>query len=215
MGKEVIALFAALWAAGPAAAQLVEQVDLKKTERPMPGPDEAMIVLRAHASTMAGDNRILFHRYDPAVQKVVSGAPGKPLGARLNYSYTVFGGKKGEKALRVAIVPAGDYVLAGRTNNLNYTDAFCFGAPRFTLRPGEVAYVGDYEMFSLAKMPDGERRNAMRYSADLDGARTDLAVAYPALAPKLVARTPTNGATFGCDGDEFTAYAVPGAASAR
>ena len=46
-------------------------------------------------------------------------------------------------------------------------------------------------------------------------ARTDLAAAYPALAPKLAAWTPTNGATLGCDGDEFTAYAVPGAASAR
>lgn len=215
MGKEVIALAAALWAAGPASAQLAEQVDLKTAERPVPGPGEAVIVLRAHASTMAGDNRILFHRYDPATRTVVSGAAGKPLGARLNYSYTVFGGKKGEKALRVAIVPAGDYVLAGRTNNGNYTDTFCFGAPRFTLRPGEVAYVGDYEMFSLAKMPDGERRNAMRYSADLESARTDFAVAYPALAPTLTGWTPANGATFGCDGDEFTAYAVPGAASAQ
>lgn len=215
MGKEVIALAAALWAAGPASAQLVEQVDLKNAERPVPGPGEAMIVLRAHASTMAGDNRILFHRYNAATKKVVSGTAGKPLGGRINYSYTLFGGKKGEKALRVVIVPAGDYVLAGRTNNLNYTDAFCFGAPRFTLRPGEVAYVGDYEMFSIAKMFDGERRNAMRYSADLHGARTDLAVAYPALAPKLAGWTPVNGATFGCDGDEFTAYAVPGATSAQ
>lgn len=202
-------------AATPAAAQLAEQVDLKKPERPAPGPGEGMIVLRAHASTMAGDNRILFHRYDPATQKVVSGAEGTPMGARLNYSYTVFGGKKGEKALRVVIVPAGEYVLAGRTNNGNYTDTFCFGAPRFTLRPGEITYVGDYEMFSLAKMPDGERRNAMRYSADLAGARNDLAAVYPRLAPTLAAWTPTNGTTFACDGDEFTAYAVPGGASAQ
>ena len=161
---------------------------------------------------MTGDNRILFHRYDPAASKVVTGAAGKPVGAKLTYTYSLFGGKKGEKALRVTIVPAGEYVLAGRTFNVNYTDTFCFGAPRFTLKPGEVAYVGDYEMFGLAKMPDGERRNAMRFSADLDGARADLAAAYPALAPRLTAWTPTNGATFRCDGDEFTAYAVPGAA---
>jgi hypothetical protein len=58
-------------------------------------------------------------------------------------------------------------------------------------------------------MPDGERRNAMRYSADLDGARASLAAAYPALAPELTPWTPANGATFECEGGEFTAYAVP------
>lgn len=212
MAKELMALLAlGLVLSSPAGAQLVEQVDLKKPERPTPAAGEAMIVLRAHASSMAGDNRILFHRYDPAAGKVLTGTDGKPLGAKLTYSYSLFGGKKGEKALRVAIVPAGDYVLAGRTFNANYTDVFCFGAPRLTIRPGDVVYVGDYEMLSLAKMPDGERRNAMRYSADLDGARANLGVDYPALAPRLIAWTPTNGATFRCDGDEFTAYAVPGA----
>lgn len=212
MAKELI-LLAALAFAAPAAAQLTEQVDLKKPERPVPDSGEAMIVLRAHAPSMAGDNRIFFHRYDAATGKVSTGAQGKPTGAKLTYTYSLFGGKKGEKALRVAIVPVGDYVLAGRTFNANYTDVFCFGAPRVTLRQGQIVYVGDYEMFGLAKMPDGERRNAMRYSADLDGARRDLAMAYPALAPQLTAWAPVNGATFACDGDEFTAYAVPGAAT--
>jgi hypothetical protein len=202
-------LLAALACATPATAQLIEQVDLKKPERPAPGADTAMIVLRAHAPSMAGDNRILFYRYDPTTGKVLTGADGKPVGAKLTYSYSLFGGKKGEKALRVAIVPAGDYVLAGRTFNLNYTDTFCFGAPRFTLAPGEVAYVGDYEMFALAKMPDGERRNAMRYSTNLDAARGDLATIYPTLAPQMRAWTPTNNTTFACGGDEFTAYSVP------
>ncbi|QHL91445.1 hypothetical protein GVO57_12290 [Sphingomonas changnyeongensis] len=195
--------------ASPAAAQLTEQVDLTKPERPVPASGEAMIVLRAHASTMAGDNRILVHRYDPATQQVVTGPDGKPAGAKLTYSYTLFGGKKGEKALRVAIVPAGDYVLAGRTFNVTYTDSFCFGAPRFSLRPGEVVYLGDYEMLALEKMPDRERRNAMRYSADIVSARASLAAAYPALAPQLTTWTPANGATFRCNGDEFTAYAIP------
>lgn len=208
MAKGLI-LLAALVLASPAHAQLVEQVDLKKPERPEPGAGSAMIVLRAHATTMAGDNRILFHRYDAAAGKVVAGADGKPAGAKLTYSYTLFGGARGEKALRIAIVPAGDYVLAGRTFNLNYTDMFCFGAPRFTLQAGEIVYVGDYEMFGLAKMPDGERRNAMRYSADVDGARRDLARYYPALAAKLTNWAPINNATFACSGDEFTAYAVP------
>lgn len=209
MGKKLIAL-AVLALAGPAAAQLTEQVDLKKPDRPVPAPGEAMIVLRVHAASMVGDNRILFHRYDPATRKVQTGSDGKPTGAKVTFSYSLFGGKKDEKALRVAIVPAGDYVLAGRTYNLNYTDIFCFGAPRFTLRPGEVAYVGDYEMLALAKMEDGERRNAMRYASDLEGVRADLSAVYPAIAQQLIEWTPVNGATFGCDGDEFTAYAIPG-----
>ena len=207
MEKRLIAL--ALLAAAPASAELSEQVDLKDAARPVPGANEAMIVLRAHASSMAGDNRILFYRYDPAAQKIAVDAAGKPVGVKLTYSYTVFGGKKGEKALRVAIVPAGDYVLAGRTFNLNYTDIFCFGAPQFRLQAGQVAYVGDFEMFAVAKMPDGERRNAMRYSADLDSTRADLAAQYPALAPQLASWTPANGATFQCGGDEFTSYAIP------
>lgn len=214
MAKGLIALVA-LVAAGPLAAQLADQVDLKKPARPVPGPGEAMIVLRAHASKMAGDNRILVYRYDQASAKPVAGADGKPVGTRLTYSYSLFGGRKGEKALRVAIVPAGNYVLAGRTFNLTYTDVFCLGAPQFTLRAEEVAYLGDYEMFALEKMADGERRNAMRYSADPEGARTDLAAAYPELAARMVAWTPTNGARFPCDGDEFTAYAVPGAATSE
>ena len=215
MAKGLITLAAlALAAAAPAAAQLVEQVDLKQPARPVPGPGEAMVVLRAFAPGMVGDNRILFHRLDPATGKVMRGADGKAAGAKLTYSYSLFGGKKDVKALRVAILPAGDYVLAGRTFNISYTDSFCFGAPRFTLAPGAIVYVGDYEMFALAKMPDRERRNAMRYSADLAGARTDFAAAYPDLAASLTAWSPTNGATFACDGDEFTAYAIPGASAA-
>ena len=205
-----LAWAAALMLPGTALAQLSEQIDFKKAERPVPGAGEAMIVLRAHASTMAGDNRILFHRYDAASGAVSAGPDGKPVGAKLTYSYTVFGGTKGEKALRAAIVPTGDYVLAGRIFNSNYTDTFCFGAPRFTLAPGAIVYVGDYEMFSLEKMADGERRNAMRYSADLESTRAVLAGAYPTLAPRLIAWAPANGATFRCAGDEFTAYAVPG-----
>ena len=211
MAKGLIALVA-LALVTPASAQLTEQVDLKKPERPVPAAGEAMIVLRAHAPSMAGDNRVLFYRFDAATGKVVTDAAGKPTGAKLTYTYSLFGGKKGEKALRIAIVPAGDYVLAGRTFNVSYTDSFCFGAPRFTLAAGEILYVGDYEMFALAKMPDGERRNAMRYSVDPDATRSQFAEAYPALATQLRPWTPTNGTTFACDGDEFVSYAVPGAA---
>jgi len=209
VAKRLIA-FLALALSVPAGAELTEQVDLKKPERPTPGAGEAMIVLRAHAPGMVGDNRILYYRYDGVTGQIIKDALGKPNGAKVTYSYSLFGGKKGEKALRIAIVPAGDYVLGGRTFNLSFTDVFCFGAPRFTLKPGEIVYVGDYEMFALEKMPDGERRNAMRYTSDLENARGQFSAAYPMLAPRLIQWASSNGATFACDGDEFTAYAVPG-----
>lgn len=208
MAKRLMVLLS-LALALPAHAQLAEQVDLKKPERPVPGANEAMIVLRPHAPGMAGDNRILLYRYDPATRKVAVDAQGKPIGTKITYSYTVFGGKKGEKALRVAILPAGDYVLAGRTFNVNYTDIFCLGAPRFTVLPGSVTYIGDFEMLALEKMADGERRNAMRYSLDLESTREQFATAYPGLSAELESWQPTNGATFQCLGDEFVAYAVP------
>ena len=208
MAKELIALFS-LALATPAIAQLAEQVDLKKAERPVPGASEGMIVLRPHAPGMVGDNRILFYRYDPSTGKVAVDAKGQPIGTKITYSYTVFGGKKGEKALRVAILPAGDYVLAGRTFNMTYTDVFCLGAPRFSISPGSVTYIGDFEMLALEKMADGERRNAMRYSSDVESTRQQFAAAYPELSARLEGWQPTNGATFQCLGDEFVAYAVP------
>ena len=187
---------------------LVEQVDLKETPLRRPGPGEAMIVLRVFAMKMAGDNRILFHRLDPATGAPVLNADRKPVGAKMTFGAGLFGAKMGVKALRVAIVPAGDYVLAGRTFNLSYTDAFCLGAPRFTLAAGDVAYVGDYEMIALAKMADGERRNAMPYSADTDAARTALAALYPDEATRLTLWQPVDGKRLPCRGDEFVAYAV-------
>jgi hypothetical protein len=66
-------------------------------------------------------------------------------------------------------------------------------------------------MFALALMPDRERRNAMRYSSNLEAARAALAAHYPAQAASLVPWQPINGHRFSCQGTEFTAYAVPGA----
>ena len=214
MGEEVsgrVIAAALLALATPAGAEMVNQVDWKKPERPAPGPADAMIVMRPWASGMAGDNRIYIFRIDPVTGEPVRDAAKKPEGAQLTFSMTLFGGKKGERPLRAAIVPAGTYVLGGRRFNGTYTDAFCFGAPRFEVAPGAVTYIGDYQMLALEKMADGERRNAMRYSAELDGARTALAAEYPALAGALALWSPRNGSTYRCEGDEFTAYAVPGA----
>lgn len=206
---KVVAGLLALSIATSAKAETIAQVDLAKPPLASPAPADAMIVLRAHAPGMIGDNRISFYRWDAARQALELDPQSKPREVRLTYSYSLFGGKKGERALRVAIVPAGDYVLGSRTFNANYTDTFCLGAPRFTLAAGETAYVGEYEMFALEKMADGERRNAMRYSTDLEGARGALRAAYPDRAASMRLWEPVDGATFACVGDEFLAYALP------
>lgn len=194
--------------AAPASASIVTAVDLSKPERPRPGPGEAMVVLRFHAPAMAGDNRVVFQRWDAA-----QGAPAERDGFRVGYSYSIFGGQRGAKVLRVAIVPAGQYVLASRTFNGNHTDVFCLGAPKFTVAAGQVLYLGDYEMFAMQRTPDREIRNAMRYAADLEGARAALAEHYADLAPALTGWSPVNGYRLPCRGTEFTAYAIAGAPS--
>lgn len=201
--------FLLLLLAAPAAAETIAQVDLAKPPLVRPSPGEAMIVLRAHAPGMVGDNRITFYRWNPAANALERDPQGEPREVRLTYTYSLFGGKKGERALRVAIVPPGDYVLGSRTFNINYTDTFCLGAPRFTLAAGDAAYVGDYELFALAKMADGERRNAMRYSEDIENTRTALRAVYPERAESLRPWAPTEGSTFACAGDEFLSYALP------
>ena len=56
MAKGLIALVA-LALVTPASAQLTEQVDLKKPERPVPAAGEAMIVLRARLYEMQREER--------------------------------------------------------------------------------------------------------------------------------------------------------------
>ena len=204
----VIALAATL-AGAAAQAEPIVQVDLAKPPIAMPVATDAVIVLRAHAPGMVGDNRISFYRWDAAKAAVEREADGKFREVRFTYSYGLFGGKKGERVLRVAIVPPGDYVLGSRTFNLTYTDSFCFGAPRFSVKAGETVYVGDYEMFALAKMTDGERRNAMRPSLETEETRAALRAVYPALADAMIPWQPNNGTVFDCIGDEFTAFAIP------
>lgn len=191
------------------AQTTIASVDLARPERPTPGPHEAMVVMRFHAPGMVGDNRVLFAPWDRGSGNLHHGNDRPRF--RANYSYTIFGGRRGEVELRVVIVPAGDYVLAARVFNGSHTDSFCLGAPVFTVAPGAVTYLGDFEMFGLALMPDRERRNAMRYSARLEEARGALAAHYPAQAASLAPWQPTNGNRFSCEGTEFTAYAVPGA----
>lgn len=211
MAKKLIAALALALAAPAAAGPLLTAV---APDKPLPAlkPGEAMVVVRYFATGMAGDNRVTFYRLDPATGAIVTGADGKPEGFKATFTYTVFGGAKGAKVPRVLIVPAGRYVMASRTFNGQLTDSFCFGAPRFDLAAGDIAYLGDYEVVAGRKAPDRELRNALVPSSDLAGARADLVKLYPAEAGRLAEWQPTNGTAIPCDGDEFTAYAVPGAA---
>ena len=198
---------ASLAQAGP----LLIAIDPAAGPAPAPKAGEAIVIVRFWAGRMAGDNRVDFHRWDAAAGKPLVGTDGKPDGFRTTFSQTLFAGKKGERVARILVVPAGDYVMASRTFNIQLTDSFCFGAPRFTLAPGSVTYLGDFEMTSLLKTPDREMRNGLRYTPDLEGARTALAALYPAQAAALTPWQPINGTRLPCIGDEFLAYAVPGA----
>ena len=209
MRAALITALVAMMTGAAARGEPIIQIDLAKPPIAMPTAADAVIVLRAHAPGMVGDNRISFYRWDAAKAAVEREADGKFREVRFTYSYGLFGGKKGERVLRVAIVPPGDYVLGGRTFNLTYTDSFCFGAPRFSVKAGETVYVGDYEMFALSKMTDGERRNAMRPSLEIEETRAALRVFLPLRADTMTTWQPINGTVFDGFGGEFTAFAVP------
>jgi hypothetical protein len=108
-------------------------------------------------------------------------------------------------------VSAGDYVLYGATPGVKMvTNTFCFAAPAFSVRPGEIVYFGDVTPYAPAELEDGEKVMAMAYSAKLDAAREALK-SQPALASGLRAAELRNNATYSCSGQEMMGYVVPGA----
>ena len=191
-----------------ASAQIVDAVDDKVLVLP-PAPDLATVVMRLYATEMSGHNRITWLRL--ADTPSFDAPELTQNGFRVTYRYSLFGGQRDARVLRVAQVPAGRYVMVSRNANNNWTDSFCFGAPGFEARAGSVTYIGDYEVFMLRKMWDGQYRNGLRYEAKFDAAREALVQRFPAIAPAMTVWTPVNGIRFDCAGDEFTRYDVPGA----
>jgi len=180
-------------------------------------PDQAVVVVRFFATQMSGDNRMLWSRIRDDADPTA--APDNVVdllaeGFNATYRYSLFGGSKDATVTRVIPVKPGRYVMSGRTANANWRDSFCFGAPYFSIAAGEVRYIGDYEVFMLRKMWDGQYRNGLRYEADLPAARTALAARFPDLADKMTAWQPANGAQFDCAGDEFVRYDLPQSAVA-
>ncbi len=213
--KRLTALIALVLAAAPAAGQLSVE---KRADLALPvtlGPDQAAVVFafRRDAAQLGQASMVSWLRYD-LDKRTLETQPkdAKKQGLTTTYAFEVRDkGRKLAVDYAVMVVSAGSYVLGGATAdpNTGISDIFCFGAPVFTVKPGEVAYVGDFVPHGITKQALGETHNVLGYRSDLGAARAALA-ARPELATKLAAATLMNGAVYPCYGGRFYAYAIPG-----
>lgn len=208
-----LALAAAL--AAPAAAQLrvTKRADLAAPVKLEPGQGAILVAFRRpDAMSMGKHGAMSFARYDMEARDVVfQPKDAKKKGDTTTYWVDVASDeKKLDVEYHLMPVSAGDYVLYGASPGVKMVvNTFCFAAPAFSVKPGEVVYFGDVTPYAPAVLEDGEKAMAMAYSANLDGAREALK-AQPALASALRAAELRNNATYSCSGQEMLGYVVPG-----
>jgi len=213
--KRLFAVVALALAAVPAAGQLSVE---KRADLTLPvtlGPDQAAVVFafRRDAAQLGQASMLSWLRYDLDKRMLEARTKdAKKQGLTTTYAFQVRDkGRKLAVDYAVMVVSAGSYVLGGATAdpNTGISDIFCFGAPVFTVKPGEIAYVGDFVPHGITRQALGETHNVLGYHSDFGAAQAALA-ARPELASKLVAATLMNGAVYPCYGGRFYAYAVPG-----
>jgi len=229
-----IAMLGAI-AATPVAAQLnvTRRADLGKPVALAPGQAAIIVGFRRPDNLSAGKSGILvFARYDLENRDLIDRPRGaKKSGDTNTYSISV---RSGDRKLpldhAVMLVSPGDYVLLGAAAGPlpSVTNNFCFSAPVFHVGAGETVYFGDVTPYlgvelaepNIFKPPSvmgikviGDNiGNAMAYSSHPDDARAAVA-GQPTLAAGFKPGAIRNGATFGCNAPEMTAYIVPGAES--
>ncbi len=222
-------------AATPVAAQLnvTKRADLTKPVVLAPGQAAIIVGFRRPDELSAGKSGILvFARYDLEKRDLIDRPrDAKKSGDTNTYSISV---RSGDRKLTldhaVMLVSPGDYVLLGAAPGPvpSVTNNFCFSAPVFHVGAGETVYFGDVTPYLGVEMAEpnifkppsvmglkviGDNiGSAMAYSANPDDARAAVA-GQPALATGFKPGVIRNGATFGCNAPEMTAYIVPGAES--
>jgi hypothetical protein len=227
-----IAIAAALLAV-PAAAQLFVNKRAVLAQPVVLGPGQGAVIVgfRRPDSLSAGKSGLLrFSRYDRQRRDLsIMAKDARKNGDTTTYSITV---KSSDRKLAldhaVMLVSAGDYVLAGAAPGpvTDIFNTFCFGAPTFRVNAGETVYFGDITPYLGVRMQepgttalpsvmgitigDDTLGNAMAYSSHPDDARAALAN-QPALAAGFKPAELRNGATYGCFGQDMTAYIVPSA----
>lgn len=178
------------------------------------GDDEAAVVIAFRRSAETGNQHAImsFRRFDADKGDLMF----QPRDWKKKGDKTVFSAdltsadKTSAYELQILRLTPGSYVIDfDGLGKMNLGSTNCFGAPMFTLKGGEVAYLTDMVPVNM-KRADGKRIVEMGLVRDLGTARTGLAAFQPALAERMGEATIRNRAVYSCFGTSMTRMDFPG-----
>ena len=200
---------------GPSSVFLGKKVEA--ATRVVPGPKEGVVVLayrRPDAGSAGRSGQIQLARYDLEKRDLVhQPSDAKKKGDKTTYGYLSHSvDKKVNYEVHVLKLTPGDYVITGTgVGKAPIVTSNCFGAPTFTVKAGEVAYLGDFIPYGDVKLSDGKKLLGLARALHLEDARKALAGKQPELAAGLQPATIRNGATYACAAINMDRWDVAGA----
>ncbi len=176
--------------------------------------DEAAVVVAFRRSAEAGNQHAImsFRRFDADKGDLVfQPRDWKKKGDKTVYSADVTSADKlSPYELQIVRLTAGSYVIDfDGLGKMNLGATNCFGAPMFTVKAGEIAYLTDMLPVNM-KRADGKRVIEMGLVRDAAAARTGLATFQPALAERMGEAALKNRAIYSCFGTSMTRSDFPG-----
>jgi len=180
------------------------------------GDDEAAIIVAFRRSAEAGNQHgiMSFKRFDADKGDLIfQPRDWKKKGDKTVYAADVTSADKTSLyELQIVRLTPGSYVIDfDGLGKMNLGTTYCFGAPMFTVKAGEIAYLTDILPVNMKK-PDGKRVIEVGLVRDAAAARAGLATFQPALAERLSEASLKNRATFSCFGTSMTRSDYPGVA---
>lgn len=203
-------------AAGPAQLFVGKKIDPKA---PITfGDEEAAIVVAFRRSADAGNQHAMmsFRRFDADKGDLIfQPRDWKKKGDKTVYSTDVVSGDKvALYELQIVKLTPGSYVIDfDGLGKINLGSTNCFGAPTFTLKAGEIAYLADMLPVNM-KGADGKRVIEVGLTRDAAAARAGLAGFQPALAERMSEASIRNRAVYSCFGTSMTRSDFPGISDA-
>ncbi len=178
------------------------------------GENEAAVVIAFRRSADMGNQHgiMSFRRFDADKGDLMfQPRDWKKKGDKTVYSADMISAdKKAAYELRLLRLTPGSYVIDfDGLGKMNLGATNCFGAPMFSLKAGEVAYLTDILPVNM-KRSDGRRVIEVGLARDISTARAGLATFQPAIAERMTEATLRNRATYSCFGTSMTRMDFPG-----
>lgn len=178
------------------------------------GADEAAVVIAFRRSADFGNQHgiMSLRRFDADKGDLIfQPRDWKKTGDKTVYSADIASAdKKAAYELRLLRLTPGSYVIDfDGLGKMNLGATNCFGAPMFSLKAGEVAYLSDIMPVNM-KTADGRRVIEVGLSRDIVTARAGFAQFQPVLAERMTEVSLRNRATYSCFGTSMTRMDFPG-----